>query len=82
MILLAVCSALTLSAQESLILHYDFRDVQGRTVVDKSASHFDGKLCGSAVADTEGINQSSKIPLLTVLDCPDKVLCGSISLLP
>lgn len=55
MIWLAVCSALTLSAQESLILHYDFRDVQGRTVVDKSSSHFDGKLCGSAVADAEGI---------------------------
>lgn len=55
MILLAVCSALTLSAQESLILHYDFRDVQGRTVVDKSSSHFDGKLCGSAVVDAEGI---------------------------
>ena len=55
MILLAVCSALTLSAQESLILHYDFRDVQGRTVVDKSSSHFDGKLCGSAVADAEGL---------------------------
>ena len=55
MILLAVCSALTLSAQESLILHYDFRGVQGRTVVDQSASHFDGKLCGSAVVDAEGI---------------------------
>ncbi|MBE6208292.1 MAG: hypothetical protein E7132_06430 [Rikenellaceae bacterium] len=55
MILLAVCSALTLSAQESLILHYDFRDVQGHTVVDQSASHFDGKLCGSAVVDAEGI---------------------------
>ena len=35
-------------AQENLILHYDFKGDQGIVVRDKSASHFDGTLKGSA----------------------------------
>ncbi len=39
-------------AQENLILHYDFVDDEGTVVHDKSASHLDGTLKGSAtVAD-------------------------------
>lgn len=55
LILCALCCTLSLTAQEHLILHYDFRGDSGAVVVDKSASHFDGKLCGSAVLDGEGL---------------------------
>ena len=40
--------SLGLMAQENLILHYDFLGDQGTVVRDKSASHFDGTLKGSA----------------------------------
>ncbi|MBQ8580736.1 MAG: LamG domain-containing protein [Alistipes sp.] len=55
LIAILVCSSLNLAAQEGLLLHYDFRGDSGRVVVDKSDSHFDGKLCGSAVLDAEGV---------------------------
>lgn len=55
LLLLLVGVSLSLSAQEKLILHYDFRGDSGRVVLDRSASHFDGRLCGSAVLDEEGV---------------------------
>ena len=67
MILLAVCSALTLSAQESLILHYDFRDVQGRTVIDKSSSHFDGKPLTAPLGLMEHADKNLKYSKLDVV---------------
>ncbi|MBR0330924.1 MAG: LamG domain-containing protein [Alistipes sp.] len=53
LLLLLGCS-FNLMAQQP-VLHYDFRGDSGRVVTDKSGSHFDGKLCGSAVLDGEGV---------------------------
>lgn len=49
---LLVCLSMAAMAQEGLILHYDFVGDEGTTVRDKSDSHHDGTLKGSAsVAD-------------------------------
>ena len=53
LLLLLGCS-FNLMAQQP-VLHYDFRGDSGRLVTDKSGSHFDGKLCGSAELDGEGV---------------------------
>ena len=48
LIVLLAIGSLGAFAQESLILHYDFMNDNGKVVRDKSASHFDGTLQGSA----------------------------------
>ena len=53
--LLTLC-CLSLPAQENLILHYDFKGDQGTTIRDKSQSHFDATLKGSARLESEGVN--------------------------
>ena len=51
-IALLACLSMGAMAQEGLILHYDFVGDEGTTVSDKSSSHHDGTLKGSAtVAD-------------------------------
>ena len=58
---LLACFAIGAMAQENLILHYDFVGDEGTTVSDKSNSHHDGTLKGSAsVAD--GTDGSSSVP--------------------
>ena len=47
--------SLNLSAQKSLILHYDFEGDQGYVIRDKSASHFDATLKGTAVIEKGGV---------------------------
>lgn len=51
LITLWTCLSMSAMAQESLMLHYDFEDDQGRMVRDKSASHFDAALKGSATLE-------------------------------
>ena len=46
----AVLWAVLANAQPKLLLHYDFKNIEGDKVIDLSESHFDGTLKGSATA--------------------------------
>ena len=54
-LLLTWCSLNFVWAQENLILHYDFKGEQGEVVRDKSASHFDATLKGSAILEKNAV---------------------------
>ena len=47
---------LSTSAQENLILHYDFKGDQGNVVQDKTSSDFDGTLKGCAKLEEGAVN--------------------------